>query len=66
MSSLAQLGILTLATVFAGAAAFLMAWACLCGAFRLMEQAVARPARPVRSYLVHGTRSMARQFLARR
>jgi hypothetical protein len=66
MSSWAQFGILTLVTVFAGAAAFLMAWAFLCGVFRLVQPAVARPARPVGSYLVHGTRAMARQFAARR
>jgi len=64
MSSLAQIGILTLVTVIAGAAALGMAWAFLSGAFRLMEPALARPARPVRSDLVHGTRAMARQFAA--
>jgi hypothetical protein len=64
MDALAQVGILTVATVFAGAAAFGMAWAFLCGAFRLMEPAAVRVARPMRLELVNG--AAARQFVAQR
>jgi hypothetical protein len=63
MDSLAQIGILTMATVFAGVTAFGMAWAFLCGAFRLMQPAAVRTTRPVRSELVHGVRAAARQFV---
>ena len=61
MESMAQLGILTAATILAAGAAFGMAWAFLRGAFRLMRPATARPARP-RLELVQGTRAAARAF----
>jgi len=64
MDGLAQVGILTVATLFAGAAAFGMAWAFLCGAFRLMQPAAVRMARPTRLELVNGR--AARQFVAQR
>jgi len=62
MDALAQVGILTVATLFAGAAAFGMAWAFLCGAFRLMQPAAVRMAKPKRLELVNGAK--ARQFVA--
>ena len=62
MDALAQVGILTAATLFAGAAAFGMAWAFLCGAFRLMQPAAVRTAKPTRLELVNGAK--ARQFVA--
>jgi hypothetical protein len=64
MDALAQVGILTVATVFAGAAAFGMAWAFLCGAFRLMQPAAVRMEQPTRLELVNG--AAARQFAAQR
>lgn len=59
MEAMAQVGILAAATVFTTGAAFLMAWALLQGAFRLMQPAGARPVRP-RLELVQGTRAAAR------
>ena len=61
MAAMAQLGILTAATLLAAGAALAMAWAFLQGAFRLMSPASARPARP-RLQLVQGTRAAARAF----
>jgi hypothetical protein len=72
MEAMAQMGILAAATVLAAGAAFGMAWACLRGAFRLMQpagvgtqvqktnlgQASGRP----RLELVQGTRAAARAF----
>jgi hypothetical protein len=65
MDAMAQLAILTAATVLAAGAAFGMAWAFLHGAFRLMRPAAARPARP-RLELVQGTRAVVRGFAAHR
>lgn len=59
MEAMAQVGILAAATVVATGAAFLMAWALLQGAFRLMQPAGARPVR-ARLELVQGTRAAAR------
>ena len=64
MDALAQVGILTVATLFAGAAAFGMAWAFLCGAFRLMQPAAVRMARPTRFEVVNA--AAARRFVAQR
>ncbi|HEU0369858.1 MAG TPA: hypothetical protein VFR42_11635 [Candidatus Acidoferrum sp.] len=64
MDTMAQITILTAATVLAAAAAFAMAWAFLCGAFRLMQPA-ARPARPALE-LVQGTRAVVRGFALHR
>ena len=61
MEAMAQLGILTVATVAATGAAFGMAWAFLHGAFRLMQPATARPQGP-RLELVQGPRAAARAF----
>ena len=62
MEPITQFAILAVATVIAAGAAFAMAWAFLLGAFRLMQPAAARPARPVRLHLVQGTRAAARAF----
>ena len=62
MEPVAQFAVLAVATVIAAGAAFGMAWAFLLGAFRLMQPAAARPARPVRLQLVQGTRTGARAF----
>jgi len=60
MEAMVQLGILAIATVLAAGVAFLIAWAFLQGAFRLMQPAgVARAASP-RLELVQGTRAAAR------
>jgi hypothetical protein len=64
MDTMAQVTILTAATVLAAAAAFAMAWAFLYGAFRLMQPA-ARPARPPLE-LVQGTRAVVRGFALHR
>jgi hypothetical protein len=64
MDAMAQLAILTAATVLAAAAAFGISWAFLHGAFRLMQPA-ARPARQ-RLELVHGTRAVVRGFALHR
>jgi hypothetical protein len=61
MDAMAQMAILTAATILAAGAAFGMAWAFLHGAFRLMQPAAARPVRP-RLELVQGTRAAARAF----
>jgi len=72
MEAMAQVGILAAATVLAAGTAFLMAWAFLRGAFRLMQPAGASP-RLVRTAhrghipgprleLVEGTRAAARAF----
>ena len=61
MEAMAQVGILAAATVLAAGAALGMAWAFLRGAFRLMQPAAVRPARP-RLELVQGTRAAARAF----
>jgi len=61
MEAMAQVGILAAATLVAAGAAFGMAWTLLQGAFRLMQPARARPARP-RFELVEGTRAAARAF----
>jgi hypothetical protein len=72
MEAMAQVGILAAATVLAAGTAFLMAWAFLRGAFRLMLPAGASP-RLVRTAasgptprsrleLVEGTRAAARAF----
>jgi len=58
MEAMAQLAILTAATVVAAGMACGMAWAFLRGAFRLMQPATARP----RLRLVQGTRAAARAF----
>jgi hypothetical protein len=69
MDAMAQFAVLTLATIFAGALAFGMAWAFLQGTFRLMQpagrSAVGRPSA-ARLELVHGTRASARQFALHR
>ena len=65
MDAMAQLAVLTGATILAGGLAFAMAWAFLQGAFRLMQPAGARQVRVVRAGLVHGTRAVARQFVVR-
>jgi hypothetical protein len=71
MDAISRFAILTLATIFAGAAAFAMAWLFLRGAFHLMQpatashlEATAARRRPhyVRSELVEGTRASARQL----
>jgi hypothetical protein len=58
MSSITQLAILTLTTIFAGTLAFVMVWAFLRGAFHLMQPAA-----------VHNSRTsaprMSRQFQLR-
>jgi len=75
MDAMAEVGILTAATILAAAAAFGMAWALLRGAFRLMEPAgtlawVQKPnlghpsARP-RLQLAQGTRAAARVWTKR-
>ena len=64
MDAMAQVTILTAATVLAAGAAFAMAWAFLLGAFRLMQPA-ARPARP-QLELVQGTRAVTRGFALHR
>jgi hypothetical protein len=72
MEAMAQVGILAAATVLAAGTAFLMAWAFLRGAFRLMQPAAASPRfvrtvapghrpRP-RLELAEGTRAAARAF----
>ena len=74
MDAISRFAILTLATIFAGAAAFAMAWLFLRGAFHLMQPATAsgleatRASRPryVRSELVQGTRASARQLALHR
>jgi len=58
MNAMAQMAILTAATILAVGAAFGMAWAFLHGAFRLMQPAAVRP----RLELVQGTRAAARAF----
>ena len=65
MDAMAQLAVLTVATVLAGGLAFGMAWAFLQGAFRLMQPAGARQVRVVRPELVHGARVVVRQFVGR-
>jgi hypothetical protein len=70
MDAISRFAILTLATIFAGAAAFAMAWLFLRGAFHLMQPATAshleataaRRPHYVRSELVEGTRASARQL----
>ena len=72
MEAMAQVGILAAATVLAAGTAFLMAWAFLRGAFRLMQPAGAsrklvRTPQRVRTprsrlELVEGTRAAARAF----
>jgi hypothetical protein len=65
---------LTLASIFAGAAAFAMAWLFLRGALHLLQPATASrleataAGRPhyVRSGLVQGTRASARQLALHR
>ncbi len=74
MDAISRFAILTLATIFAGAAAFAMAWLFLRGAFHLMQPATASrleataASRPhyVRSKLVQGTRASARQLAPHR
>jgi len=74
MDAISRFAILTLATIFAGAAAFAMAWLFLRGAFHLMQPATASrleaaaASRPpyVRSELVQGTRASARQLALHR
>ena len=74
MDTISRFAILTLTTIFAGAAAFAMAWLFLRGAFHLMQPATARrleataASRPhyVRSKLVQGTRASARQLALHR
>ena len=65
MASMAEFAVLAVATAFAAAAAFLMAWALLRGAFQLMQPATARPSGSG-APLVQGTRALARQFGLRR
>ena len=63
MEPVTQFAVLAVATLFAAATAFGMAWAFLLGAFRLMQPAAARPGRPsptTRLHLVQGTRATAR------
>jgi hypothetical protein len=70
MDALAQFAVLTIATIFAGAVAFGMAWAFLRGAFHLMAPAAvcdsrmgtARGPQRFRAELVPGTRAVARQL----
>jgi hypothetical protein len=70
MDAISRFAILTLATIFAGAAAFAMAWLFLRGAFHLMQPATASHLEAtaasrlhyVRSELVEGTRASARQL----
>ena len=74
MDALAQFAVLTIATIFAGAVAFGLAWAFLRGAFHLMAPAAVRDSRmdtahgPHRFHaeLVPGTRAVARQFALHR
>jgi hypothetical protein len=61
MDAMAEVAILTAATLLAAAAAFGMAWAFLHGAFRLMQ-----PAARQRLELVHGTRAVVRGFALHR
>ena len=62
MEPVTQFAVLAVATVIAAGASLGMAWAFLLGAFRLMQPAAVRPARPVRLPLVQGTRAAARAF----
>jgi len=70
MEAMAQVGILAAATVLAVGTAFLMAWAFLRGAFRLMQPAAAsrtlvrtaHRGHTPRLELVEGTRAAARAF----
>ena len=64
MDAMAEVAILTVATVFAAGAALAMAWVFLYGALRLMQPAV-RPARP-QLELVQGTRAVVRGFALHR
>ena len=62
MEPITQFAVWAVATAISAIAAFGMAWAFLLGAFRLMQPAGARPARPVRLPLVQGTQAAARAF----
>jgi len=72
MDAMAQLAVLTAATILAAGAAFAMAWAFLHGAFRLMQPAGAIRAQVQTTNLGHaqrprfelaqGTRAVARGF----
>jgi hypothetical protein len=64
MDAMAEVTVLTAATVLAAAAALALAWACLHGAIRLMQPA-ARPAKP-QLELVQGTRAVMRGFALHR
>ena len=74
MDAISRFAILTLATIFAGAAAFAMAWLFLRGAFHLMQPATASHLKAtaasqphyVRSELVEGTRASAQQLALHR
>lgn len=66
MEALLQFTGLVIATIFAAAAAVALHWLFLRGAFRLMQPATARQARPVRSELVRGTRELTRHLAPQR
>jgi hypothetical protein len=65
MNTMAQLAVLVAATVLAAGAALGMAWALLCGAFRLMQPAAVRSVQRPRLELLQGTRAVARGFGSR-
>lgn len=65
MDATLQLAGLTIATIFAAAAAVALHWLGLRVAFRLMQPAAARRREPVRSELVRGTQELIRHLAPR-